>query len=236
MKYSINVEGVELVMDKDCYDFLKDKHIQFSGGGYPYISLHRMFFNPQEGMVVDHINRNIKDFRRDNLRHVEYCSNNQNKRSTGKSGIRGVSLNGRGKFKSVSSKRMVQIEASFSTIEEAALFYDLCTYVQYGDHGIFNGKKPNMSKCEAKMIIVYMVQKERLKRDFSEFSFFGIYKKATFFAKTKIKNKRLEKHGFNTAFEAAEWRDNYLRNNGMVYNSYLNFLTFEDICKYRKKG
>lgn len=48
-----------------------------------WIDLHRVLMNAQKGQIVDHINRNKLDNRRENLRFVSHSINNFNKGSTG---------------------------------------------------------------------------------------------------------------------------------------------------------
>jgi hypothetical protein len=57
--------------------------------------LHRWLINAPEGMVVDHINRNTLDNRRENLRVISNAQNQQNRvaQRNSKSGIRGVCWN-----------------------------------------------------------------------------------------------------------------------------------------------
>lgn len=61
---------------------------------YKIVLLHRFIMNPEKGMVVDYINSNKLDNRRENLR---ICSNSQNLLNRGptkrnKSGLKGVSF------------------------------------------------------------------------------------------------------------------------------------------------
>lgn len=83
---SLKINQRKLLMDDYVFNFLKDKFIEFDKtrdegrfGEYPFISLHRMFFKEiPKGFVIDHINRNKFDFRRDNLRLVTFATNKRN--------------------------------------------------------------------------------------------------------------------------------------------------------------
>ena len=82
----LRINQRKLLMDSYVFNFLKDKLIEFDKtredgrfGEYPFISLHRMFFKEiSKGFVIDHINRNKSDFRRDNLRLVSFATNKRN--------------------------------------------------------------------------------------------------------------------------------------------------------------
>lgn len=92
--------------------------------GRKSVALHRMLMKPEAGMVVDHINRNTLDNRRDNLRVITTGQNTQNiygnKRS--ETGIRGVSRNkkwGKPWRARVRLNGKDKHLGSFDTIEEA---------------------------------------------------------------------------------------------------------------------
>ena len=61
-------------------------------GSYTLIGLHRFLMDSPKGKVVDHIDRNTLNNKRDNLRVVTQAQNNQNTRlqRNSKSGVRGV--------------------------------------------------------------------------------------------------------------------------------------------------
>lgn len=62
-------------------------------GKYRTVRLHRWLLNPASHLVVDHINNNPLDNRKENLRIVTQAENNQNlkgAKKNSKSGIRGV--------------------------------------------------------------------------------------------------------------------------------------------------
>lgn len=57
-----------------------------------FMQMHRLIMRPPEGMVIDHINGNVLDNRRQNLRICTVAENNRNraKLRTNKSGYKGV--------------------------------------------------------------------------------------------------------------------------------------------------
>lgn len=86
--------------------------------------MHRMICNEPKGMVIDHINGNTLDNRKENLRVVSNGQNSQNRKSSRKgsaSGIRGVS------YRSDINKWRVRVAVNykhvsignFETLEEA---------------------------------------------------------------------------------------------------------------------
>ncbi len=74
---------IETLLDDEDHEKLKDRIFSYESKGYPlirvgpiYMELHRYLMQPvPKGMVVDHINRNKLDNRKENLR---VCTNAQN--------------------------------------------------------------------------------------------------------------------------------------------------------------
>lgn len=64
-------------------------------GGRKFYAMHNIIMKPEEGFIVDHINRDRLDNRRENLRIVSFSENCQNRsmNSDNTSGIRGVHWN-----------------------------------------------------------------------------------------------------------------------------------------------
>lgn len=74
-------KNMEFVFDKQDFDLIKD-HSWSLTNGYPssfikgkFIYLHRLVLNPKTGELIDHINGNKLDNRKENLR---LCTNQQN--------------------------------------------------------------------------------------------------------------------------------------------------------------
>lgn len=87
-KFLIDEDDLERVIQKK-WRFWKNRY--YTGNTSP-ISIHQFIMNPPEGMVVDHINGNVADNRKSNLRIVTQQKNLINKGilSNNKSGVAGV--------------------------------------------------------------------------------------------------------------------------------------------------
>lgn len=97
--------GTPFIIDKEDYDSVSKFNWHTSNEGYVLrtvyieegkwdkVRLHRFLINPPTGMVVDHINRDILDNRKSNLRVATRMENSWNSglKSTNKSGYKGVS-------------------------------------------------------------------------------------------------------------------------------------------------
>lgn len=86
--------------------------------------LHRWLLSPAPGLVVDHINGNTLDNRRENLRAVSQANNIRNRagcQSNSKSGVRGVYWHAqRGKWAAKARENRKNIHLGlFATIEDA---------------------------------------------------------------------------------------------------------------------
>lgn len=93
-------KGEQFLIDEDDLNKVKDYNI-YIDNGYVHITkrdkhyrLHRFLMNPKKNDVIDHINRNPVDNRKENLR---ICSQSENSRNNSisknnKSGVAGVSF------------------------------------------------------------------------------------------------------------------------------------------------
>lgn len=103
------------------------------------VALHRILMCPPQSMVVDHINRNSLDNRRQNLRicsHQENLWNRNNERQT-KSGFIGVTPNGRGWSAKIRRGKQVYL-GYFQDPMEAARAYDAAALNHYGQFAVLN--------------------------------------------------------------------------------------------------
>lgn len=89
--------------------------------GSKKISLHRLIMNFPKGMVIDHINRNTLDNRRENLKVCTIQQNLQNqKRLNNRTGFTGVAIAYKGKFSAQIKVNYKKIHLGiFDTIGEA---------------------------------------------------------------------------------------------------------------------
>jgi len=106
------------------------------------VSLHRLVMGATPGQMVDHINGNGLDNRRQNLRFVTSAQNNRNRR---------VKVGSTSRFKGVSHRRdrgtwraMITVDGRqislgcFSDEVEAAFAYDTASLQHHGDYGSRN--------------------------------------------------------------------------------------------------
>ena len=122
------------LVDMDDYEeFVYGYKFKLNKGGYVVYSgrkdglhgkfLHRIVMGEPEDLVVDHINGDPLDNRRENLRIVTVQQNsmNQTMRKTNKSGVSGVCWHkGNGKWEATITYKYKQIYlGSFDTLEEA---------------------------------------------------------------------------------------------------------------------
>ena len=106
----INIKGYEVIVSGEDYERVMQHkwHIKCNlkkGGAYfasyvgksSIVKLHRFIINCPENMIVDHINGNVLDNRRSNLRICTKHQNTMNKIVTNTSGYKGVSWHKRDK-------------------------------------------------------------------------------------------------------------------------------------------
>lgn len=93
----IDIEDIDKIKDYKWYKRI-DGYILSQMTNYN-IRLHRLIMNAIEGQIVDHINRNPLDNRKQNLRFVSFIENciNQKKPKNNTTGIIGVSYSNRDK-------------------------------------------------------------------------------------------------------------------------------------------
>lgn len=94
-----------------------------------------------KSLVVDHINRNILDNRRENLRLATFSQNRINSaKRIGKSGLRGVKKQfGRNKWSvNITWKMKKYFIGYFDNKKTAGLMYDLYAYQLYGEYAYLN--------------------------------------------------------------------------------------------------
>lgn len=143
-------DGIVVIVDDDDYEnvsnckwyLLKNRDHMYAIGKVngKFMYLHRFIMEPENGMVVDHINRSGLDCRKENMR---VCTNSQNmmnsKSFNGKSHkYKGIEKH-RNKWRAriaVSGKLMYL--GSFETAKEAAEAYDKKAIETYGEYARTN--------------------------------------------------------------------------------------------------
>lgn len=107
------------------------------------VSLHRLLLGAVTGDIVDHVNGNGLDNRRENLRLVGYGENNQNStRNSGSSRFKGVFWNTqKRKWAAKATVNGIQLNlGTFSEESVAGAAYDQLVLEWYGPKGMTNAK------------------------------------------------------------------------------------------------
>lgn len=113
---------------------------QFGAGGQNrHLYLHRFILNAKPGQIVDHINGDGLDNRRDNLRFATPSQNVVNRAHNNSNGYKGVVSNGSGKFYAETYKNNKKFRGGlFHTREEAARDYDRLAREHHGEFAWLN--------------------------------------------------------------------------------------------------
>lgn len=139
-----------VLLDQDIYDLLKDKTIRISAS-YPSVIIdqaqhliHRWLMGAEKGVYVDHINQDIFDARRENLR---LCTNGENlqNRKVGSANKKGTHYKGVFATKTKGSwyvkvKHGTEVHrvGTFRDLEEAARAYDAKALEVFGEFARLN--------------------------------------------------------------------------------------------------
>jgi len=141
--------GKTFIFDRDDLPLVKsrvwymDKYGYVNGcEGDGAIKLHRLIMKPPEGMVIDHINNDPSDCRRDNLRivsqHQNTMNHSLNRNST--TGFKGVCFDkkeGRYMAHIHPNRRMIFL-GYYDNPKEAALAYDKAASFYFGEYAKLN--------------------------------------------------------------------------------------------------
>lgn len=154
MKTLLTIEGVRLTISDEDFEkalaFRWRTHVSgrnwyaiSQGNGHKLVYLHRLIAGAKRGEVVDHINGDTLDNRRENLRIVTQSQNCQNKRKKHNSSSRFKGVTRRGDkwsaaYKSSDGKHVYL--GTFETEEGAARAYDEAAARDFGKHARLNFK------------------------------------------------------------------------------------------------
>lgn len=160
-------EGRFAIVDDDDYEILKDykwyvgthgyaQRCKYKNGRTEAILMHRVILNARDGELVDHINGNKLDNRKENLRIANQAQNMRNCgiRATNTSGYKGV------RFHKASKKWKAEITKDyknyhigmFDTPEEAARAYDAKAVELFGEFAKLNFPGEPLIKIPKKIV------------------------------------------------------------------------------------
>lgn len=230
MKTIRSSNGLEYCVSDEDYDYLKQFKWYSKSDGYAHcwelmktmnrVVIERMGF--ADSAASDHIDRNVYDNRRCNLRPATKSQNGANtgptKRNT--SGYRGVQFQ-RGAWAAMISidQKYCWIGGGFPTKEEAAIAYDLKAREVYGDFAHINIPNPDSSVVERVLTHLRSPKKREGKSRFIGVCWTSHVKRWR--AIFSFKGKRYHCGYFDDEEEAARTVDSKKREIG--YCKHLNF-------------
>lgn len=149
MKFIQLDKNKKIIVDDADFDFLNQWKWFFHSEGYAVrdkmenyrkksILMHRFIMNPSKGLIVDHINGNRLDNRKENLRLCTHRQNQMNriKRKIGQSNYKGVTWsNEKKKWLTRVDKMFI---GYFKTEHQAALAYDINAKAIFGEFSQLN--------------------------------------------------------------------------------------------------
>jgi hypothetical protein len=141
--------GLVALVDDDCYQMLSGHTWYLTNSGYAatsvaksHVAMHRFIIGAKVGQMIDHLNNNPLDNRRENLAFTTSNRNNQNRCQAKKFPFIGVGFVEKKKMFSArmdvpKGKRLTKF---FKTIEDAARQYDEWAIEHYGAGAMTNLK------------------------------------------------------------------------------------------------
>ncbi len=155
--------GKFAIVDAEDYSFLSRWKWQHSNNGYALrttnvggrvknggkrvtILMHRLILQPPDGMVVDHINGNKLDNRRENIRISSQSENCQSRRmaKNNTSGFKGVSWGERSKkwLSYITIKGKLKLLGEFKDPISAAIAYNMAARFYFKEYALLNKIHP----------------------------------------------------------------------------------------------
>ena len=229
-------QNIELIMDEDIYQFLKDKGYSISfQGKYPTIRLHRLVCPATiEQPVIDHINGNPLDFRRENLRPVTISQNQQNRsKCIGKTSsfYKGVYKAKDWWFARLGGRKLCANLGLWKNEEEAARAYDIAAIYFYEKYAKTNFDIQQYANTDLLEELKKIISKPTQKSKYT--SYIGVSRDLN--TPTKPWRARIKEicKNFSTDLDAALWRDDYLRQEHLYLKPKfrLNFPTDDEVVK-----
>lgn len=160
---------------------------------------HLILGKPTKGMVVDHINRNSLDNRRENLRFATKEQNSQNAEKRKNKQYFGICFSKREqKWKSFCQRYSL---GNYKNPLDAALVYDKCAYLLFGEHAKTNGLITYEECKNLKLDDLIKTNKHQLPTNIRQ-------KDSKFYVRKQINHQFFHSGGFNTLEEAEKWLEN----------------------------
>ena len=147
----LRITNGRVIVDDDDYEWLKKHSWAINEHGYAVLvisatinssmSMHRTIIKAHSGQIVDHVNGNKLDNRKENLR---FCTTQQNQYNRGvnknnKTGYKGVHNTPSGKFVAlIKIDKKVKSLGTYPTAIEAAKVYNKYAIKYHGDFARLN--------------------------------------------------------------------------------------------------
>lgn len=147
-------QGKFALVDDEDFDFLNQFKWRLSNSNYAVrwenlpgkshnrlLQMHRVIMNTPKGLLVDHINHDTLDNRKENLRNCTPSENkyNSGKYRTGKMKYKGIAKHSLNRWKVQIKKDNVHYRAyGFTSEEDAARAYDQMAKELHGEFAVLN--------------------------------------------------------------------------------------------------
>lgn len=155
MKLIPLTKGYSVQVSDEDFDFLSQWKWHYNGHAERkekgrHVLMHRVITGAKEGELVDHINGNPLDNRRENLRSSNHSTNAMNMRKhRGKSVYKGVTQAGKGWRVQIWQHGKPVFSANAPTERWAAMIYDLNAPVLFGEYARLNFGASTVGKSAA---------------------------------------------------------------------------------------